>query len=155
MGPLNGYRVIELASMGPASMAGMILADMGAEVIRVERSCKPGLLQDKDISLRGKKSLVVNLKSPEGITVLLRMIESADVLIDPFRPGVCEKLGIGPEDCFARNARLVFGRLTGWGQDGPLAQVPGHDLNYLAITGALYAIGPRWRQAGVTAGSAG
>lgn len=141
MGPLNGYTVIELAGIGPAPMGGMMLADMGAEVIRVDRGAGAGLMGSKDVSARGKKSVVLNLKDPAGIETLLRMLENADVLIDPFRPGVCEKLGIGPEVCLQRNPKLVFARMTGWGQDGPLAQAAGHDINYISITGALYAMG--------------
>jgi len=141
MGPLNGYTVIELAGIGPAPMAGMILADMGAEVIRIERAGAFSPLQSKDVSFRGKKSVVLNLKDPQGVDALLRMIENADVLIDPYRPGVCEKLGIGPDVCLARNPKLIFGRMTGWGQEGPLARSAGHDINYISITGALYATG--------------
>lgn len=139
MGPLNGYTVLELAGIGPAPMGGMILADMGAEVIRIDRAGGgPGM---KDVSSRGKKSVALNLKDEAGVETLLRMVENADVIIDPFRPGVCEKLGIGPEICLARNPRLIFARMTGWGQDGPLAQAAGHDINYISITGALYAMG--------------
>ena len=138
MGPLNGYTVIELAGIGPAPMGGMMLADMGAEVIRIDRA---GAMVMKDVSTRGKKSVVVNLKDPNGLETLLRMVENADVLIDPYRPGVCEKLGIGPSVCLARNPRLIFARMTGWGQEGPLAQSAGHDINYISITGALYAMG--------------
>jgi alpha-methylacyl-CoA racemase len=141
MGPLNGYTIIELAGIGPAPMAGMILADMGAEVIRIERAGAHDPRISKDVSFRGKKSLVVNLKDPQGVEVLLRMIENADCLIDPYRPGVCEKLGIGPDVCLERNPKLVFGRMTGWGQDGPLANAAGHDINYISLTGALYATG--------------
>jgi alpha-methylacyl-CoA racemase len=141
MGPLNGYTVIELAGIGPAPMGGMILADMGAEVIRIDRAAGASHLVMKDVSARGKKSVVLNLKEADGIETLLRMVENADVLIDPFRPGVCEKLGIGPEVCLGRNPKLVFARMTGWGQDGPLAHAAGHDINYIAITGALYAMG--------------
>lgn len=138
MGPLNGYTVIELGGIGPAPMGGMMLADMGAEVIRIDRA---GAMVMKDVSTRGKKSVVVNLKDPNGLETLLRMVENADVLIDPYRPGVCEKLGIGPAACLARNPKLIFARMTGWGQDGPLAQSAGHDINYISITGALYAMG--------------
>jgi alpha-methylacyl-CoA racemase len=141
MGPLNGYTVIELAGIGPAPMGGMMLADMGAEVIRIDRAAGASHLVMKDVSARGKKSVVLNLKEADGIETLLRMVENADVLIDPFRPGVCEKLGIGPEVCLGRNPKLVFARMTGWGQDGPLAHAAGHDINYIAITGALYAMG--------------
>jgi alpha-methylacyl-CoA racemase len=138
MGPLNGYTVIELAGIGPAPMGGMMLADMGAEVIRLDRT---GGRVMKDVSTRGKKSVAINLKDPNGLETLLRMVENADVLIDPYRPGVCEKLGIGPSACLARNPKLIFARMTGWGQEGPLAQRAGHDINYIAITGALYAMG--------------
>lgn len=141
MGPLNGFTVIELAGIGPAPMAGMVLADMGAEVIRVERANAPDPRQTCDVSARGKKSVVLNLKQPEGVETLLRMLENADVLIDPYRPGVCEKLGVGPDTCLARNPRLIFARMTGWGQDGPLARAAGHDINYISLSGALYATG--------------
>ena len=143
MGALSGYKVIELAGIGPAPMGGMILADMGAEVIRIER---PGAADPKvaePISGRNKKSVVLDLKQDAGKAALMTLIEQADALIDPYRPGVCEKLGFGPEECLARNPKLVFARMTGWGQTGPLAQAAGHDLNYIAITGALHAIGRR------------
>ena len=143
MGALSGYKVIELAGIGPAPMGGMILADMGAEVIRIER---PGAADPKvaePISGRNKKSVVLDLKQDAGKAALMALIEQADALIDPYRPGVCEKLGFGPDACLARNPRLVFARMTGWGQTGPLAQAAGHDLNYIAITGALHAIGRR------------
>ncbi len=141
MGPLNGYTVIELAGIGPAPMGGMMLADMGAEVIRIDRAAGASQLLMKDVSARGKKSVVLNLKREAGIETLLRMVENADVIIDPYRPGVCEKLGIGPEVCLQRNPKLVFARMTGWGQEGPLAQAAGHDINYISITGALFAMG--------------
>ena len=143
MGALSGYKVIELAGIGPAPMGGMILADMGAEVIRIER---PGAADPKvaePISGRNKKSVVLDLKQDAGKAALMALIEQADALIDPYRPGVCEKLGFGPDECLARNPKLVFARMTGWGQTGPLAQAAGHDLNYIAITGALHAIGRR------------
>lgn len=143
MGPLNGYTVLELAGIGPAPMGCMILADMGAEVIRVERAAGAGSEPFTDVSLRGKKSVALNLKDPQGVETLLRMVENADVLVDPYRPGVCEKLGIGPDVCLARNPRLIFARMTGWGQEGPLAKAAGHDINYISITGALYATGPK------------
>jgi alpha-methylacyl-CoA racemase len=122
-------------------MGGMMLADMGAEVIRIDRAAGASALVMKDVSWRGKKSVVINLKDPVGVETLLRMVENADVLIDPFRPGVCEKLGFGPDVCMARNPKLVFARMTGWGQEGPLAHSAGHDINYISITGALYAMG--------------
>ena len=143
MGPLNGYTVIELAGIGPAPMGGMILADMGAEVIRIER---PGAADPKvaePVSGRNKKSVVLDLKQASGHAALMKLVEQADALIDPYRPGVCEKLGFGPDECLRRNPRLVFARMTGWGQTGPLARAAGHDLNYIAITGALHAIGRR------------
>jgi alpha-methylacyl-CoA racemase len=141
MGPLNGYTVIELAGIGPAPMGGMILADMGAEVIRIDRAGGADPRLTEKVSGRGKKSVVLNLKDPAGVETLLRMLENADVLIDPYRPGVCEKLGIGPDVCLTRNPKLVFARMTGWGQEGPLAHAAGHDINYISITGALYAMG--------------
>ena len=143
MGPLNGFTVLELGGIGPAPMGGMILADMGAEVIRIDRKggMDPRLM--KDVSARGKKSIVVNLKSAEGVETFLRLVENADVVIDPYRPGVCEKLGIGPDVCMARNPKLVFARMTGWGQEGPMAQAAGHDINYISLTGALFATGRR------------
>jgi alpha-methylacyl-CoA racemase len=122
-------------------MAGMMLADQGAELIRIDRFATEEASPLECISGRGKKSVVINLKSPEGVEALLRIVENADALIDPFRPGVCEKLGVGPEVCLERNPRLVFARMTGWGQDGPLARAAGHDLNYIALTGALFANG--------------
>lgn len=141
-GPLNGYTVIELAGIGPAPMGGMILADMGAEVIRVDRQGGPDPRVMERVSGRGKKSVVIDLKAPSGVETLLRMLENVDVLIDPFRPGVCEKLGLSPEVCLARNPRLIFARMTGWGQEGPLAHTAGHDINYISLAGALHAIGP-------------
>lgn len=141
MGPLNGYTVLELAGLGPAPMAGMMLADMGAEVIRVERSATQSARRAKDISLRGKKSIVLDLKSPAGVDAFLRIIENVDAVIDPYRPGVCEGLGIGPDVCLGRNPKLVFARITGWGQSGPLADAAGHDINYIALSGALHAFG--------------
>ena len=143
MGALSGYTVIELAGIGPAPMGGMMLADMGAEVIRIER---PGAADPKvaePISGRNKKSVVLDLKQDAGKDTLMALIERADALIDPYRPGVCEKLGFGPDVCLAKNPKVVFARMTGWGQTGPLSQAAGHDLNYIAITGALHAIGRR------------
>lgn len=146
MGPLNGFTVIELAGIGPAPMGGMVLADMGAEVIRIDRAGGVDARQTEKVSGRGKKSVVLNLKEPSGVETLLRMVENADVIIDPYRPGVCEKLGVGPEQCLARNPRLIFARMTGWGQEGPLATAAGHDINYISLTGALYAMGPADRK---------
>ena len=141
MSVLSGYKVIELAGMGPCPMAGMMLADMGAEVIRVERSTQRDTLYRCDISARGKKSIVLNIKTEGGREALLRLVASADVLIEGYRPGVAEKLGIGPEVCWQHNPALIYGRMTGWGQTGPLSQAAGHDINYIALTGALYGIG--------------
>jgi len=141
MGPLQGYRVLELAGIGPSPMTGMLLADMGAEVIRVERASKDTPATKTDPSYRGKRSIALDLKSEAGASTFLRLVESADVVTEGFRPGVAEKLGVGPEQCLERNPGIVYGRMTGWGQDGPLAQAAGHDINYIALTGALHAIG--------------
>jgi alpha-methylacyl-CoA racemase len=140
-GPLQGYRVIEMAGIGPGPFACMLLADMGAEVIRVDRIGGGMGGNPADFVSRGRQSIALNLKAPEGVEVVLKLLASADVLIEGFRPGVMEKLGLGPEVCQARNPKLVYGRMTGWGQQGPLAQAAGHDINYIAITGALDAIG--------------
>lgn len=142
MGPLNGFKIIELAGIGPGPFCGMMLADMGAEVIRVERIAAAKATEaPKDVLTRNRRSIAVDLKSPEGVEAVLRLIEKADGLIEGFRPGVTERLGLGPEDCQARNPRLVYGRMTGWGQDGPMAQAAGHDINYISLAGALHAIG--------------
>lgn len=146
MGPLQGLRIIELAGIGPGPFCGMLLADLGADVVLVDR--KGGALpfgaQPKhDFTRRGKRSIAVDLKRPGAADVVLRLVEQADGLIEGFRPGVMERLGVGPDACLARNPRLVFGRLTGWGQSGPLAQVAGHDLNYVAVSGLLYHGGHR------------
>lgn len=143
MGALTGYRVVEIAGIGPGPMAGMLLADMGAEVIVVDRGpANPAdPMSEKDISRRGKKSIILDLKSVEGRDAMLKLVASADALIEGFRPGVTEKLGLGPKDCHAVNPALVYGRMTGWGQSGPLAHTAGHDINYLAISGALHAVG--------------
>mgnify|MGYP001820881156 CR=1 FL=1 len=141
MGPLDGIRIIEIEGIGPCPFAGMLLADLGAEVIRVGRP-EPSFLQANfDVMSRGKKSVTLNLKDPAHKQALLKLIGTADALIEGFRPGVAERLGIGPEVCLEVNPRLVFGRMTGWGQDGPWAQRAGHDINYIALAGALHAIG--------------
>jgi alpha-methylacyl-CoA racemase len=140
MGPLNGLRVIELEGIGPAPYCGMLLADLGAEVISITRSSSSAD-RAAQISERGKLSIALNLKLPESVEVVLKLCERSDVLIEGFRPGVTERLGIGPEACAARNPRLVYGRMTGWGQTGPLAQVAGHDINYISLSGALHAVG--------------
>ncbi len=141
MGPLTGIRVIELAGIGPGPFAGMLLADMGAEVISVEKARSKQARPQADCSRRGKRSIALNLKSAAGIEALLGLVERADVLFEGFRPGVTERLGIGPEVCLARNPKLVYGRMTGWGQTGPLAHAAGHDINYISLTGVLAAIG--------------
>ena len=143
-GPLAGLRVAELGGIGPGPFAGMLLADLGAEVVRVdrpERAKEPDAGGPADVLNRGKRSVVLDLKHPSGPAALLRLVERADVLIEGFRPGVTERLGIGPHDCLARNPRLIYGRMTGWGQEGPLAAAAGHDITYIALTGALGAIG--------------
>lgn len=144
-GPLQGIKVLEFAALGPAPMAAMFLADMGAEVLAIERAPVPGgkplFDPDKDILRRNKLILNLDLKLPEDRATALMLAGKADVLIEGLRPGVMERLGLGPEDCLAINPGLVYGRMTGWGQDGPLAQSVGHDINYLAISGALSAIG--------------
>ena len=146
MGPLNGLRVIEFASIGPVPLAGMLLSDLGADLVRIDRLEPSGLgvAQDKrfDVNARGRRSVALDLKSPAGRDAALRLLDGADVLIEGLRPGVIEKLGLGPADCHARNPRLVIGRMTGFGQTGPLAAAAGHDLNYIALSGALHAIGP-------------
>jgi alpha-methylacyl-CoA racemase len=143
MGPLAGVRVVEIAGIGPGPFAGMMLADMGADVVRVDRvgSVGPSAFATKDVLGRGRRSIGVDLKNPDGVETVLSLVENADALIEGFRPGVTERLGIGPDVCLARNPRLVYGRMTGWGQDGPMAQMAGHDMNYIAIAGALGAIG--------------
>ena len=141
MGPLQGIKVIELAGLGPAPCAGMMLADMGAEVILIERRNAAMGVAEKDVSRRGKYSLVLDLKSAEGREAVLRLLSDADVLLEGYRPGVMERLGLGPDECLARNPRLIYARMTGWGQSGPLAETAGHDINYIALTGALAAIG--------------
>ena len=141
MGPLKGIKVIEMAGIGPGPFSGMLLADMGAEVIVVERKADPKKRRLPDCSRRGKRSIALNLKTEEGVETLLKLVEKADVLFEGFRPGVMERLGIGPNICLARNPKLVYGRMTGWGQTGPLAKAAGHDINYISLSGALYAMG--------------
>jgi len=142
MGPLNGLKVIELQGIGPGPYCGMMLADMGAEVIRVDRAANVGRGGGRgDLLARGRKSIAIDLKNPQGIETILRLIDDADVLIEGFRPGVMERLGIGPQPCLERNPGLVYGRMTGWGQTGPMSLAAGHDINYISLTGALHAIG--------------
>jgi acetyl-CoA hydrolase len=140
MSVLKGIKVIEIAGIGPGPFCGMLLADLGADVIVIERP-GGGELQTAGITRRGKRSVALDLKSPESIETVLQLIEGADALIEGMRPGVMERLGLGPEVCLARNPRLVYGRMTGWGQEGPLSQAAGHDNNYIALSGALWYAG--------------
>lgn len=146
-GPLEGLKVIEMAALGPVPFCGMMLADMGAEVLRIDRTESVDQPAETDprygFLSRGKRSLALDLKAPAAIEVLLEMIASADIVLEGFRPGVMERLGLGPDICARRNPALIYGRMTGWGQTGPLAQAAGHDLNYIALTGVLNAIGPQ------------
>jgi alpha-methylacyl-CoA racemase len=142
MGPLHGVRVIELVGLGPGPFAAMMLADMGADVLRIDRiPARPPRGASRDVLARSRPSAGVDLKHRDGVATVLELCERADVLIEGFRPGVMERLGLGPDACLARNPKLVYGRMTGWGQDGPLAQAAGHDINYIALSGALHAIG--------------
>ena len=141
MGPLKGLKIIEMAGIGPGPFCGMVLADLGAEIIRVDRASAIGTGSKKEPSNRGKKSIAVDLKAKEGVEVVLKLVETADAIFEGFRPGVMERLGLGPDVCLARNERIVFGRMTGWGQKGPLANAAGHDINYISLSGALAAIG--------------
>ena len=144
-GPLAGIKVLEVAGIGPGPFCGMMLADMGADVVRIDRA---GSVKERDagkppldVLARGRRSVGVDLKNPEGVETVLKMVEQADVLIEGFRPGVMERLGLGPDVCLARNPKLIFGRMTGWGQEGPMAHAAGHDINYIALAGALEPIG--------------
>jgi alpha-methylacyl-CoA racemase len=144
-GPLEGYRIIEIAGIGPGPFAAMLLADMGADVIRIDRAQSvrqpvPATAA-RDVSLRGRRSVALDLKHPDGVATLLDLVEHADALIEGFRPGVMERLGVGPDECLGRNPKLVFGRMTGWGQEGPYAAWAGHDINYISLAGALAHIG--------------
>ena len=147
MGPLQGVKIVELAGIGPCPMCAMLLAELGADVVRVDRPTDSGLgidmAPEHHLLNRSRPSVAVDLKHPDGVETILRLVEGADALVEGFRPGVTERLGLGPADCAARNPRLVYGRVTGWGQEGPLARAAGHDLNYIALTGALDAIGRR------------
>ena len=146
-GPLVGLKVVELAGIGPAPFAAMLLADLGAEILRVDRRVDSGLGVPRgveyDLMSRSRRSIAVDLKNPQGVETVLRLAGGADVLIDPFRPGVTEKLGLGPDDALARNPSLIYARMTGFGNHGPLAHAAGHDINYIALSGALHAIGPK------------
>src|SRR3954454_1965427 len=144
MGPLAGVKVVELSGIGPGPVCGMLLSDMGAEVVRVERRevvTGERRAMPEAVVGRGRRSIGVDLKHSDGVECVLRLVERADALIEGFRPGVMERLGLGPDDCFARNPKLVYGRMTGWGQDGPSSQAAGHDINYIALAGALHPIG--------------
>ncbi len=146
MGPLTGYRIIELAGIGAGPFGAMLLSDMGAEVIRIDRVAEVdlGLPEPRASRIlhRGRRSLAVDLKHPDGVETVLGLVDKADGLLESFRPGVTERLGLGPVPCLARNPMLVYGRMTGWGQNGPCAQTAGHDINYIALSGALHAVGP-------------
>ena len=145
MGPLEGYKVLELAGIGPGPMAAMLLADMGAEVLRVERREEAGLGVQRplncDVTLRSRNAIALDLKDPKDVEKVLKLISRADALIEGFRPGVMERLGLGPDTCLDTNPKIVYGRMTGFGQDGPMSKAAGHDLNYIAMSGALGAIG--------------
>ncbi len=145
MGPLSGKRVIEIAGIGPGPFCAMLLADLGAEVVRVDRaSAVPDAMPDSpnlDLLNRGRRSVGVNLKTPEGIETVLKLVQNSDALIEGFRPGVAERLGIGPKECLARNPKLIYGRMTGWGQEGTYSSMAGHDINYIALSGVLGMIG--------------
>ena len=138
MGPLSGTKIIELAGIGPGPFCGMLLSDMGAEVIRVER---PGSSGGADVLTRGRKSIAVDMKSNAGRETVLKLCESVDALFEGFRPGVMERLGLGPNECLSRNEKLVYARMTGWGQNGPMAHAAGHDINYISLLGVLHAMG--------------
>ncbi len=142
MGPLAGVKIIEVAGLGAAPYGCMMLADMGADVVRIDRAGGSGDTPENSPLLRNRRSIALDLKQPSGRDLVLAMTEKADVLVEAFRPGVAERLGIGPDACLARNARLVYARMTGWGQTGPLAQSAGHDLNYIGLAGLLHQIGP-------------
>jgi alpha-methylacyl-CoA racemase len=145
MGPLAGIRLIEVGGIGPCPMAAMMLGDFGADIVRIDRiaSSRPGYAADPKVAVnsRSRRSIAVDLTRPAGIELVLRLVERSNGLMEPFRPGVAERLGFGPEVCLSRNPALVYGRMTGWGQTGPLSNAAGHDLNYIAVTGALHAIG--------------
>ncbi|MCY4343648.1 MAG: CaiB/BaiF CoA-transferase family protein, partial [Gammaproteobacteria bacterium] len=149
MGPLEGYKIVEIAGIGPGQFCGMLLADMGAQLVRIDNpaSGDRGLAMPAKYNLmnRSRPTMGVDLKEPEGVDLVLRLCAEADALFEGFRPGVMERLGLGPVDCMARNPRLVYGRVTGWGQEGPLAEAAGHDTNYIALAGALGTLGEAQR----------
>jgi alpha-methylacyl-CoA racemase len=142
---LTGFKVLEIEGIGPAPMCAMLLSDLGAEVLRIDRTTPSdlGLAVPRPYAVmgRGRRSVAIDMKHPSGVEAMLRLVEKSDALIEGLRPKVMERLGLGPNECLARNPRLVYGRMTGWGQDGPNSQAAGHDANYIALTGALYAIG--------------
>ena len=141
-GPLAGVKVAELGGIGPVPFCGMLLGDLGAEVVRIDRPAAAGRPSPFPVLHRNRSSLAVDLKQPQGVDTVLRLIEDCDAVLEGFRPGTVERLGLGPDACLARNPRLVYGRMTGWGQTGPLARQPGHDINYIALAGALHTFGP-------------
>ena len=141
MGPLKGLKIIEMAGIGPAPFCGMVLSDLGANVIRVDRVTSAGSVSRQEANNRGKKSIAVDLKTPKGIEIVLNLVEASDAIFEGFRPGVMEKLGLGPDVCLQKNKKIVFGRMTGWGQEGPLAFAAGHDINYISLSGVLATIG--------------
>ncbi len=142
MGPLHGLKVIEVGGIGPGPFCGMMLSDMGAEIVRIERKGQFALSEPKfDVPMRNRRSMEIDLRKQEGVDTVLKLVEQADALQEGFRPGVMEKLGLGPDVCLKRNPRLVYGRMTGWGQEGPLAKAAGHDINYISLSGALHTIG--------------
>ncbi len=142
MGPLKGIKILEIGGLGPSPFCAMMLADMGADIIHVVRKGEQPLLEQKyDVLNRGRRSVGIDLKNPKGVEAVLKLVEHADGLQEGFRPGVMEKMGLGPEVCLKRNPKLVYGRMTGWGQEGPLSQAAGHDINYISLAGALHAIG--------------
>jgi alpha-methylacyl-CoA racemase len=147
MGTLSGYKIVEFAGIGPAPMCAMLLADMGADILRIDRAedAALGISLDAKYSLlsRGRKSVAIDLKKPEGVAAAMKLVESADALLEGFRPQVMERLGLGPDECIKRNPKLIYGRMTGWGQEGPLAHAAGHDINYIALSGVLASIGRR------------
>jgi alpha-methylacyl-CoA racemase len=142
MGPLQGVKIIEVGGIGPGPFCGMMLSDMGADVIRIERKGQTAFTEPKyDVMMRNRRSMAIDLRKPEGVETVLEMVEKVDALQEGFRPGVMEKLGLGPDACLERNPRLIYGRMTGWGQEGPMARLAGHDINYISLSGALHAFG--------------